>query len=175
MFGRVLRNLLILALVIAVFGAVALFINEGRMAEVKRLYDLQLTSGIETAIADALFDATRTAEAPLEQYRLIKLDADDTLTEIATRYNTTVEVLRMVNGLALDVETGDGIEIIVPEGLQTLDPPRVLDTYEAVAGDSLDLLARRHGVPIEVLRQDNPVLAQRQLNPGDIVFIPTLL
>jgi LysM repeat protein len=175
MFGRVLRNLFILALVIAVFGAVALFINQGRTDELKRLYDLQLTSGVETAVARALFDATRTAEAPLKQYRLITLDADDTLTELAARYNTTVEVLQMANGLEANVESGAGVRIIVPEGVSALDPPRILEAYQAEAGDTLESLAQRRRVPIDILQLDNPVLAERGVNPGDIVFIPTLL
>jgi LysM repeat protein len=175
MFRRVLRNLFILALVIAAFGAVGLFINQGRRDELRRLYDLQLTSGVETAIAHALYDATRTAEAPLAQYRLITLDADDTLTEIAARYNTTVEVLRMANGLETSVESGAGVRIIVPEGVAALDPPRVLSAYEAAADDTLNTLAQRFRSPLDVIELDNPVLAQRGVNPGDIVFIPTLL
>jgi LysM repeat protein len=175
MFFRFLRNLVILAIVVAVFAAVALFIQTGTINEQTRLYNLQVTIAVETAIANALFAATRTAEAPLDQYRLIVLDADDTLTEIAARYHTTVEVLRMANGLALDVEGGAGAAIIVPEGVQVLDPPRRLERYEAQAGETLDAIAQRLQVPINVLRLDNPVLAQRQLNAGDIVFVPTIL
>lgn len=175
MLGRVLRNLLILAVVVGVFAAVALFINQGTVNELTERYHLQVTIAVETAIARALYDATRTAEAPLAQYRVITLDEDDTLTEVAARYNTTVEVLRIANGLAPDVESGVGVEIIVPEGVQTLDPPRRLKPYEAQDGDTLASLAERHRVPFEVLELDNPVLAQRGVNPGDIVFIPTLL
>lgn len=175
MVGRILRNLVILALVIAVFAAVGYFIQQGDIDEQTERYNLQVTSAIETAIANALFDATRTAEAPLDQYRLITLDGDDTLTEIAARYNTTVEVLRMANGLAADVESGAGVRIIVPEGVSALTPPRVLAAYEAIAGDTLDSLAQRYRVPVDVLQLDNPVLARRGVNPGDIVFIPTIL
>jgi hypothetical protein len=134
-----------------------------------------MTIAIETAVANALFGATRTAEAPLPQYRLIRLDDDDTLTDIAARYGTTVEVLRMANGLALEVESGPGAQIIVPEGVQLLDPPRRLEPYEARPGETLESIARRLQLPIDVLTRDNPVLALRQLNPGDIVFIPTIL
>jgi LysM repeat protein len=175
MFRRVLRNLFILALVIAVFGGIGLGINEGNRREQKRLYDLQVTIAIETAIAHALFDATRTAEAPLDQYRLITLDADDTLTEIAAHYNTTADVLRMANGLSPDVESGAGVTVVVPVGVQTLNPPRRFEVYEAQSGETLSSLAQRFRVPLDVIELDNPILAQRPLNPGDIVFIPTLL
>jgi|FLYN01.1.fsa_nt_gi LysM repeat protein len=175
MYGRALRNLLILALVIAVFAAVAFFIYIGDQREKTEIYYNQVTISIETAIANALFAATRTAEAPLEQYRLITLDADDTLAQIAQTYRTTVEVLRMVNGLAPDVQSGAGVQIIVPEGVQELDPPRRLELHEALPGETLNSLAQRLRIPIEVLEMDNPVLARRGVNPGDIIFIPILL
>jgi LysM repeat protein len=126
-------------------------------------------------VANALYDATRTAEAPLRQYRVIPLTPSDTLTAVAERYGTTVEVLRMANGLAPTVETGDGSEIIVPEGVQALDPPRTLAIIRAQSGESLESLSQRFRVPLDVLQLDNPVLSQRGVNPGDIVFIPTLL
>jgi LysM repeat protein len=114
-------------------------------------------------------------EAPLRQYRVIPLTPSDTLSAVAERYNTTVEVLRMANALAPTVETGDGSAIIVPEGVQSLDPPRTLDYITAQPGESLESLAQRFRIPLNVLELDNPVLAQRRVNPGDIVFIPTLL
>lgn len=175
MFGRLLRNLFILAIVVAVFAGVALFIQQGTIEKNTEIYNQQVTIAIATAVANALFDATRTAEAPLPQYRLILLDDDDTLTDLAARYGTTVEVLHMANGLAPDVESGAGVEIIVPEGVQLLDPPRRLTPYEAQPGETLESIAQRLQIPIDVLARDNPVLALRQLNPGDIVFIPTIL
>ncbi len=81
----------------------------------------------------------------------------------------------MANGLAQDVVSGAGTELIVPEGVQTLTPARRLRQYEAVAGDTLSSIAEQNDVLLEYLALDNPVLAQRGLNPGDIVFIPTLL
>jgi LysM repeat protein len=175
MFFRFLRNFLILAIVIAVFAAVAFFIQEGTRTKNQKIYDERVTYAIETAIANALFVATRTAEASLNQYRLIVLDADDTLAAIAARYSTTVDVLRMANGLALDVEGGVGAQIVVPEGVQLLDPPRRLEIYEAQPGETLDSIAQRLQIELDLLILDNRVLAQRQLNAGDIVFIPTIL
>lgn len=175
MFGRLPRNLLLLLLVVGVFAAVALFIHQESLKERTERYYRQVTVEVETAIAHALYDATRTAEAPLTQYRVITLQANDTLTDIAARYNTTVEVLRMANGLAPDVESGAGVQIIVPEGVQALDPPRLLATYEARAGDTLSSIAQLRRIPLDILQQDNPVLAQRGVIPGDIVFIPILL
>ncbi len=81
----------------------------------------------------------------------------------------------MANGLAPDVQTGSGVEIIVPEGVQLLDPPRRLQVIPAAPGDTLSSLAQRYRIPLEIVEMDNPVLAQRQLHDGDTVFIATLL
>jgi LysM repeat protein len=175
MIRRFLRQLLILVVVIAIFAAVSYYIYVENVARERERYYVRVTDAVSTAVARALFDATRTAEAPLPQHRLIVLGENDTLSDIAARYNTTVEVLRMANGLAQDVVSGAGTELIVPEGVQTLTPARRLRQYEAIAGDTLSSIAEQNDVLLEYLALDNPVLAQRGLNPGDIVFIPTLL
>jgi LysM repeat protein len=172
---RFLRQLFILVVVVAIFAAVSYLIYVENIGRAREHYNVQVTDAVSTAITRALFDATRTAEAPLAQYRLIVLGENDTLSDIATRYNTTVEVLRMANGLAQDVVSGPGTELIVPEGVQVLDPVRRLRRYEAVAGDTFNSIAEQNDVLLELLELDNPVLAQRELNPGDIVFIPILL
>jgi LysM repeat protein len=135
-----------------------------------------VTLAVGTAVSGALFDATRTAEADIPHYRQVELAAGELLLNVARRYNTTVEVLRMANQLREDVDAATGGEIIVvPQGVQRLDPPRSFQTYVAVDGDSLTILSIKFDVPIDVLQMDNPILAQRGINPGDIVFIAELL
>lgn len=175
MFFRWLRRLFLIALVAGVFGGVAFFIQSNNQAEAQQLYNLQVTLAIETAIAARLFEATRTAEAHLPQFRLVKLSQGEPLVDVAERYNTTVQVLRMANKLLPDVDFGSGETIIVPEGITELIPPRSFRPYIAVAGDSLRTLATRFDVSLELLQADNPVLAGRELLPGDTVFIPELL
>jgi LysM repeat protein len=175
MFFRWLRRLFILALVIGVFGAVGYYIFIDTTTDDDALYDLQVTRAIETAIAARLFEATRTVEAPLPQYRLVTLSQGEALLDVAQRYNTTIEVLRMANQLLPTVDFGTGETIIVPEGVQVLEPPRSFTTYNAVQGDTLSALATLNDVTIEQMQIDNPVLAGRELIPGDIVFIPQLL
>src|SRR5687768_1731210 len=99
MFFRWLRRLFILALVIGIFGAVGYYIFLDTTRDDDELYDLQVTRAIETAIAARLFEATRTVEAPLPQYRLVTLTQGQALLDVAQRYNTTIEVLRMANQL----------------------------------------------------------------------------
>jgi LysM repeat protein len=175
MFFRWLRRLFILALVIGIFAIVGIGINANEWAKRQIEIDLQVTRAIETAIAARLFEATRTVEAPLPQYRLVTLAQGEALLDVAQRYNTTIEVLRMANQLLPTVDFGTDETIIVPEGIQILEPPRSFTPHTVVAGDTLSALAALNDVTIEQIVIDNPVLAGRELIPGDIVFIPHLL
>jgi len=175
MFFRWLRRLFLIALVAGIFGGVAYYINQGINRDDDERYDLQVTLAIQTAIAGRLFEATRTAEAPLPQYRLVTLANGEALLDVAERYNTTIEVLRMANKLLPTVDFGTGETIVVPQGVEILVPPRSFRPYTAVAGDTFSTLATLNDITPEQLAMDNPVLAGRELLPGDIVFIPQLL
>jgi LysM repeat protein len=175
MLARVIRNLLLLLLVIAVFAGVAVLITAGERQQLTNSYNTAVALAIDTAVYSALFDATRTVEAPLPQYRLIRLDPNQTLLEIALRFNTTVEAIRMANGLLPTVDSGNGEELVVPEGVQALSPPRRFEVYRAVDGDTLPRLAARFNIELAILELDNPVLTQRGMIPGDIVFVPELI
>lgn len=170
-----LRILVILLVIGAIIGAIYYAIQQDNRKRNIELYNRQVTAVVETAIANAIYGATRTVEAPLRQYRLLTVTADETLDDLAQRYATSVEAIREVNGLAAEVETGDGGQLIVPEGVMELNPPRRLAAYEAQVGDTLDSLAAKNNVPLDILRIDNPILTERGLSPGDIVFIATLL
>jgi LysM repeat protein len=175
MFFRWMRRLFLFALVIGIFAIVAYGIQSSERDELEREIDAQVTRAIETAIAGRLFEATRTVEVSLPQYRLVTLNQGEALLDVAERYNTTIEVLRMANQLLATVDFGTGETIIVPEGLQVLEPPRSFTVYKAVQGDTLSALATLNNITIEQMQIDNPVLAHRELIPGDTVFIPQLL
>ncbi len=172
---RLLRTLLLLLLIAALFGGVGYYIWTDASGKARQEYYFRVTLAVETAVAKALFGATSTAEFDLPQYRLVTMGDGEALVDVAQRHNTTVAVLRMANKLLPNVDFGSGQRIIVPEGVEELDPPRSFRVYIALAGDTLSTLAERNGVPLDLLGQDNPVLAARGLNPGDIVFIPELL
>ena len=175
MFFRWLRRLFILALVIGVFAVVAIGILANEGTERDKAIDAQTTRAIETAIAGRLFEATRTVEVPLPQYRLVTLKEGESLLDVAESHNTTIEVLRMANQLLPTVDFGTGNTIIVPEGVQILQPPRSFTVYTAIADDTLSAIAALNDITIEQMQIDNPVLARRELIPGDTVFIPKLL
>lgn len=172
---RWLRRLVLLLLIVAIFVALGYLITSESRNRQQEAYTLQVTAEVQTAIAHALFDATRTAESSQSQYRLVTVTPNEALEDIAIRYNTTLDVLRMANGLRGDVEFGNGERIIVPEGVQFLSPPRRFQLHTAVDGDTLDNLAKFYDVPVDLLKQDNPVLAVRGLIPGDVVYIPVVL
>lgn len=172
---RWLRRLLLLVLIIAIFGALTYLITTEDRKRQAEAYTLRVTVEVQLAIERALFDATRTAESSLSQYRLVRILPNEALQDIAAEFNTNVEVLQMANGLRPDVEFGNGEALIVPEGVTFLDPPRRFQIHTATTGDSLETLAKFYGVSLNLLKQDNPVLAGRGILPGDIVFIPVVL
>lgn len=172
---RLIRRLVLLLVIVAIFGALAYLITAEDAKRQREVYALRVTLGVETAIAQALFDATRTAENDLPHYRLVVIQPGQALDEIAEQYNTTREVLQMANGLRPDVEFGNGETLIVPEGVRVLYPPRRFSVHTAVAGDTLASLAKFYAVSLDLLIGDNPVLAARGVIPGDIVFIPAVL
>lgn len=171
---RVVRFLLILVAVSALTGAVVYFIQTNRQEALSEAYNRQLVMARETAVANALFAATRTAEAPLPQYRQLRIQ-NESLEQIADRYNTTVIVLRLANAFNSDVHHVDDATLIIPEGVQELDPPRQFITHQARPGQTLAQLAEDYDLPLSLLEMDNPILAQRGLNPGDLVFIAIIL
>lgn len=173
---RLLRTLFIIALLAGITGGVAYFILTNNQREQTVLYNRAVTAAVETAVTNALYDATRTAEAPLRQYRYITLGADEQdLNELAAQYDTTLAVIQMANGLLEDVTTGSNTRLVVPQGVQELDPPRRFTVYRAEPGDTLVDLAAANELPLDILQLDNPVLANRELLPGDLVFIARLL
>ncbi|MBI5670560.1 MAG: LysM peptidoglycan-binding domain-containing protein [Chloroflexi bacterium] len=172
---RWLRQLVLLLLVVAVFAGLALLMLSEDKKRQQEAYRLRVTMEVQTAVAYALYDATRTAESSLSHYRLVRVAPDEALADVAARYNTTLDVVRMANGLLPDVEFGNGEAVIIPEGVQFLNPPRRFQLHTALVGDTLDALSKFYDVPLDLLKQDNPVLASRGLIPGDIVFIPIVL
>lgn len=170
-----LRVLIILAAFAAILGAVAFRISEDDYNSMATLYALQVTVDVGTAVADALNNATRTAEAPMKQYRLVVVQADESLDAVAERYQTTGNLIRVVNGLAASVTNGNGSALIIPEGVIAFDPPRRLLVHRARFGDTLAALALQNNIPLRILEEDNPVLAGREVLPGDVVFIAELL
>ena len=173
MFLYRLRIFLTIALalgaVVVIFFSISLrTYNEGLVN-----YNRQLTVAVGTAIGNALFDVTRTAEVPLNRYRLLRLGDHEDLQAVADKYGTTLDLLRLVNQIDASVTEGNGELIIVPVNVDKLDPPRVFQVYVAREGDTLLSIAQHYDVSASILEYDNPVLADRGVAPGDTVFVGT--
>jgi hypothetical protein len=166
-----LRLLLTIIVVIAITGAVFYYISlRDYEAGIERFY-LQVTAAVATKVQETLYTVTRTAEAPGNMFQLVQLGQNEDLDQLARRYGTTLEILQLVNGIAPDVTTGNGETIVMPIGMQELEPLRRITVHRVQAGDTLLSISERYIVPLELLERDNPMLAQRKLVPGDIVFV----
>jgi LysM repeat protein len=166
-----LRILLTIVVVVGVAGGVITLVSVKTYEEQINTYNQQVTAAVATAIQGAVYDVTRTVEAPSNRYQLVTLEPNTDLQLLAQEYGTSLELLQIVNGLATTVTAGSGDTLVVPVGFTTLDPLRTVTPYRVMPGDTLDSIARRYVVEPSLLEADNPMLALRGLLPGDIVFI----
>ena len=170
-----LRFVFFLLLVVGVTGGIAYYIYIQNFEQDLERFNLQVTAGVATAVEEALIDVTRTAEAPQNRFQIITLDNPADLEAIAESYGSTLETLQIVNGLTPDITEGHGETIIMPVGITELEPRRQIRQYLAQPGDTLSELADLNLISLDLLQADNPMLAQRGLRPGDIVFIALVL
>lgn len=175
LFWYRLRIVLTILIVAGVAGGIFYFIQIRTYEDNLARYNIQVTAAVATAIQDALYNVTRTAEAPLNPFRLVQLGQNENLEALALNYGTTLEILQIVNGLGPEVVVGNGETIVVPVGIQTLEPLRTFTVYTAQSGDTLRSIAERNSVPLTLLEHDNPLLAQRGVSPGDLVFVGLVL
>ena len=101
----------------------------------------------------------------------------DNLWTLAQRYGTTVDALRNTNNLKSDVlQIGQRITIPAGNTNATQQPTapiqeRTTFTYRVVAGDSLSVIAQRHGVTVDSIRTAN-TLRTDVLQIGQTLTIP---
>lgn len=166
-----LRLLLTIIVVAGITGAIFYFVSlRDYEANVAR-FNLQVTAAVATSVQEALYSVTRTAEAPGNAFLIIQLGQNENLDQLARRYGTTLEIFQIVNGFAPDVTTGNGETVVMPVAMPVLDPLRTITIHRAQPGETLASIAERYITPLELLQRDNPMLAQRPLLAGDIVFV----
>lgn len=112
--------------------------------------------------------------APPDTYTV---QAGDTLFSIATKYQTTVAVIKQMNNLTSDVITV-GQKLLVPSlGISpnpTSTPaiPNSTTSYIIQAGDTLYRIALKYGTTMRALQQLNDLPNPDLITPGQAVAIP---
>ncbi|WP_404331928.1 LysM peptidoglycan-binding domain-containing protein [Mesobacillus maritimus] len=101
----------------------------------------------------------------------------DSLSVIAKRFGTTVELLRSANNLSSDfLKVGQTLKIPTSGNADTDQAPLNTgtenSTYTVVSGDSLSVIAKRFGTTVEALRSANN-LSSDFLQVGQVLKIPT--
>jgi hypothetical protein len=176
-FRIFLRNFLLLILVSVLFGGVAYAITYRERESQYEIAYGNNTRVVQTAIRLALYDATRTMEAGLAQFRYLVIEEGKPLIDVAAEYNTTIDVIRMANRLLPIVDAGSGVALIIPQNVPVLSPPRTYrnPVYIANGSETMEQLAEQFDIPVEILREDNPVVAGRGIITGDLIFIAQLI
>jgi membrane-bound lytic murein transglycosylase D len=109
----------------------------------------------------------------------------ETLSQIASRYGTTVSLLQQANGIRQANRLSIGQRLIIPRGAITRvaaatpvartasAPARPVGplTYRVRRGDTLWAIARRHGVSMSGLMELNALREDSILKPGDRIVI----
>ena len=91
--------------------------------------------------------------------------AGDTLSKIASSFNTTYESLSALNGLSDPNNLSVGQNLFIP----SLNPT----TYTVRAGDTLYNIARRYNIPMQMLIDYNPQITNpNMISIGQEINIP---
>jgi murein DD-endopeptidase MepM/ murein hydrolase activator NlpD len=109
------------------------------------------------------------------------VQSGDTLFGIATRFQTTVAVLKQTNNLTSDVITV-GQKLIVPSAGTSSSPapaptpalPNSTISYIVQSGDTLYRIALKYGTTMRVLQNLNDLPSPDLIAPGQAVAIPNI-
>lgn len=92
----------------------------------------------------------------------------DTLYKIASKFGVTIEEIVNTNGLTRPDDLTIGQNLFIPLNNNNMQ------TYRVVAGDTMYLISRRVGVPLQQLINANPQIQNPNIiNIGDIINIPS--
>ena len=104
------------------------------------------------------------------QYDTYVVKSGDTLYQIASRYNTSVNELMSINNLSSNI-LSIGQKLLVPQ-ITTQPPVGNEITYTVKSGDNLYSIANKYGISVNELKNYNN-LTSNLLSIGQILKIPT--
>ncbi len=116
-----------------------------------------------------------TPTTPAQAFPYV-VQAGDTLSSIADKFNTTVAVLKALNNLESDSVTAGQTLIIPgtpPAATPTTAPTAQKITYVVKAGDNLFRIGLRFGVPWQTIARANGIVNPANLQIGQVLVIPT--
>ena len=103
------------------------------------------------------------------------INEGDTLYSIAEKYELPVSLLMKVNGIDNPYNLQIGTRLCIP-GTEDQLPDREEElprrTHTVAAGDTLYLIAKRHGVRLDNLMRANPDIDPYNMLVGTILIIP---
>src|SRR5690606_22274480 len=103
----------------------------------------------------------------------------DTLIGIGKKYGVSATAIASVNGFSTTKAIRPGQKLRIPAksssgkatGSKTKAKPKVR-TYVVKAGDSLSVIASRHGVSVAALTRANNISRKKPIRPGQKLVIP---
>ena len=128
------------------------------------------TTPVESALANVVGLVTAFAASAQSSGPVYIVQAGDTLSYIASRFNVTLDELEAANPNIDPNTLAPGQELVIP-GLEGLTG--VLDTEVIAFGDSLRSLSRRTQVSDEQLVRLNHLVSPSELYVGTSLIIPT--
>lgn len=100
-------------------------------------------------------------------YDIYKIKYNETLSDIAKKFNTNVKILKDINNLYYIDNLREGTEIIVPK-----DKEDYFETYKIETGDSLYKIGRRYNINPELLASLNGLDMEDYIYPNQEILIP---
>jgi len=95
------------------------------------------------------------------------LGKDDTLLNIAEKYNTSVKILQDINNLYYLDDIREGMEIVVPK-----ESKDYFNYYVVEKGDNLYAIARKYNINPELLANLNGLKEEDYIYPNQQILIP---
>ena len=148
-------------------------LNEGSVLSIGQ--QLRLPAGVSTA--NTLItspDQSVQVSASGSSYKVV---AGDSLSKIAKRFNTKIDILKKINGLSDDrILVGDNIMLPEVAAGVTSEPNIGSDTSDALihvvkAGEYLSTIAKRYGLTVDYLLDANSISDPRKLQVGQKLIV----
>lgn len=89
----------------------------------------------------------------------------DTLESISSKFKTSPEVIRQLNGYVLDIEPG--MTLVVPRGSS-----KYFDYYTVTKGDTLYKIAQDNKIDPRLLAQLNGINQSDYIYPNQVLLVP---